>query len=152
MDSRKPARLEFPCEDHTWSAFSPGNPDEAPRRCRPRYFTLTSKEIAPAWPGPPTNDGRGIFFISHLGEIYPSDFMPVSTGNARKDSLVDIYRNSRALRTLRERSSLGGKCGYCPFNVICGGSRSWTYAMTGDMYAADPTCSFQPPEPAVIGA
>ncbi len=78
--------------------------------------------------------------------------MPVSTGNARKDSLVDIYRNSRALRTLRERSSLGGKCGYCPFNVICGGSRSWTYAMTGDMYAADPTCSFQPPEPAVIGA
>ena len=78
--------------------------------------------------------------------------MPVSTGNTRKDSLVDIYHNSRALRTLRERSSLGGKCGYCPFNVICGGSRSWTYAMTGDMYAADPTCSFQPPETAVIGA
>ena len=114
--------------------------------------SLTSEEIKAAWPGPPTNDGRGIFFISHLGEIYPSGFMPVSTGNVRSASLVDVYRNSPTFRALREMSLLKGKCGYCPFNVVCGGSRSRAYAMTGDMFAADPTCSFQPPGPVKIGA
>lgn len=111
---------------------------------------LTSQEIEAAWPGPPTNDGRGIFFISHLGEIYPSGFMPVSAGNVRTDSLVDVYRNSPTFRALRKSSLLKGKCGYCPFNVVCGGSRSRAYAMTGDMFAADPTCSFQPPAPVEV--
>ncbi len=115
---------------------------------RREVHSLTPEEVQKAWPGPPTNDGRGIFFISHLGEIYPSGFMPVSTGNVRTDSLVDVYRNSQTFRSLRDRSQLAGKCGYCPFNVICGGSRSRAYAMTGDMFAADPTCRFQPPEPA----
>ena len=108
------------------------------------FRSLSAEEVKTAWPGPPTNDGRGIFFISHLGEIYPSGFMPIPTGNVRTDSLVDVYRNSPTFRALRDRSLLGGKCGYCPFNVICGGSRSRAYAMTGDMLAADPTCRFQP--------
>ena len=108
--------------------------------------SLTSDEIKAAWPGPPTNDGRGIFFISHLGEIYPSGFMPISAGNVKTRSLVDVYRNSPTFRAVRDLSLLKGKCGYCPFNVICGGSRSRTFALTGDMTAADPTCRFQPPE------
>ena len=40
--------------------------------------SVTGDQIKAAWPGPPTNDGRGIFFISHLGEIYPSGFLPIS--------------------------------------------------------------------------
>jgi len=107
--------------------------------------SLTPEEINSAWPGPPTNDGRGIFFISHLGEIYPSGFIPLSAGNVRKDSVVDVYRNSELFTKIRDRSELQGKCGICPFNVICGGSRSRAYAMTDDMTAADPTCRFQPP-------
>jgi radical SAM protein len=107
--------------------------------------SISSDEIKAAWPGPPTNDGRGIFFISHLGEIYPSGFIPVSAGNVRKDSMVDVYRDSYVFTTIRDRSQLQGKCGVCPFNVICGGSRSRSYAMTGEMTAADPTCRFQPP-------
>ena len=108
--------------------------------------SLTSDEIIAAWPGPPTNDGRGIFFISHLGEIYPSGFMPISAGNVKTNSVVDVYRNSPTFRAVRDRSLLKGKCGYCPFSVICGGSRSRTFALTGDMTAADPTCRFQPLE------
>ena len=114
--------------------------------------SLTSEEIKSAWPGPPTNDGRGIFFISHLGEIYPSGFIPLSAGNVRKDSVVDVYRNSELFTTIRDRSQLKGKCGICPFNVICGGSRSRAYAMTGDMTAADPTCRFQPPLSLVVAS
>ncbi len=107
--------------------------------------SIMADEIRAAWPGPPTNDGRGIFFISHLGEIYPSGFIPVSAGNVRRDSVVDVYRNSKVFTTIRDREQLKGKCGICLFNVICGGSRSRAYAMTGDMTAADPTCRFQPP-------
>jgi radical SAM protein len=111
------------------------------------FTSITPDEIKAAWPGPPTNDGRGIFFISHLGEIYPSGFMPLSAGNVRKDSVVDVYRNSELFTTVRDRKQLQGKCGYCPFNVICGGSRSRAYAMTGEVTAADPTCRFEPPVP-----
>jgi radical SAM protein with 4Fe4S-binding SPASM domain len=108
------------------------------------FRSLSSEEITAAWPGPPTNDGRGIFFISHLGEIYPSGFLPISAGNVRTDSPVEVYRNSPIFKTVRDRSLLQGKCGYCPFNAICGGSRSRAYALTGDMTAADPTCRFEP--------
>lgn len=107
--------------------------------------SLSTDEIKAAWPAPATNDGRGIFFISHLGEIFPSGFIPLSAGNVRKDSVVDVYRNSETFTKIRDRNQLRGKCGICPFNVICGGSRSRAYAMTGDMTAADPTCRFQPP-------
>ncbi len=105
---------------------------------------LSPKDLASLWPTPPTNDGRGIFFISHIGEIYPSGFLPVSTGNVRKSHIVDVYRNAPEFQALRDRSQLAGKCGRCPFNVICGGSRARAYAYTGELTAADPTCIFQP--------
>ena len=105
---------------------------------------ISVEEVNDYWPGPPTNDGRGIFFISHLGDVYPSGFLPVKTGNVLTDDLVDLYRNSPTFRTLRDPSALTGKCGDCPFNQICGGSRARAYALTGDLTAADPTCAFQP--------
>lgn len=111
------------------------------------FDSFTTEDIKAAWPGPPTNDGRGIFFISHLGDIYPSGFLPVKAGNVRTDSVVDVYRDSPTFRSVRDRTMLKGKCGYCPFNVICGGSRSRTYAITGDLTEADPTCRFMPPFP-----
>ena len=83
--------------------------------------------------------------LATLGNIFPSGFIPLSAGDVRNDSLVDIYRNSEVFTSIRDSSLLQGKCGVCPFNVICGGSRSRTYAMTGDLTAADPTCRFQPP-------
>ncbi len=105
---------------------------------------LSHADINKNWPGPPTNDGRGIFFISHLGDVYPSGFLPLETGSVLTDDLVDLYRNSPTFRTLRDPSALTGKCGECPFNQICGGSRARAYALTGDITAADPTCAFQP--------
>jgi hypothetical protein len=38
------------------------------------------------------NDGNGFLFISHLGEIEPSGFLPISAGNVRKDDVVEVYR------------------------------------------------------------
>jgi radical SAM protein len=88
------------------------------------------------------NEGRGFLFVSHTGEIFPSGFLPISAGNVRRDSLIDIYRNSTLFRDLRDTSKLKGKCGDCEFKEICSGSRARAYALTGDYLGEEPLCSY----------
>ncbi len=90
------------------------------------------------------NDGNGFVFISHLGEIYPSGFLPLSAGNVRTHELADVYRNSDLFRTLRDSDRLEGKCGVCEYRTVCGGSRARAYAMTGNYMASDPSCAWMP--------
>jgi AdoMet-dependent heme synthase len=92
----------------------------------------------------PINDGKGLVFVSHTGEVCPSGFLPVCAGNVRVDSLTEIYRNSPVLQALRDSSNLQGKCGACEFKEICGGSRARAYAVTGNMFAEDPCCNYVP--------
>jgi radical SAM protein with 4Fe4S-binding SPASM domain len=89
-------------------------------------------------------DGDGIVFVSHLGGVYPSGFLPLDAGNVRVSSLVDIYRDSTLFQALRDPEQLTGKCGDCPFRIVCGGSRARAYAATGDALASDPLCVYQP--------
>lgn len=90
------------------------------------------------------NDGKGFVFISHLGEVFPSGFLPVSAGNVRKQSLTELYRHSPLFVSLRDSTNLKGKCGICEFREICGGSRARAYALTGDVFAEEPCCIWQP--------
>lgn len=90
------------------------------------------------------NDGKGFVFVSHVGEIYPSGFLPISAGNVKKDSLVEVYRNSTIFKTLRNYSKLKGKCGACEYKAICGGSRARAFAVYGDMMAPEPFCVHVP--------
>ncbi|MBX6364919.1 MAG: TIGR04053 family radical SAM/SPASM domain-containing protein [Gemmatimonadetes bacterium] len=90
------------------------------------------------------NDGDGFMFISHVGEIYPSGFLPLSAGNVRRDDLVEVYRNAPLFRHLRDKSLLQGKCGVCEYRDVCGGSRARAYAVTGDPFEAEPYCAFVP--------
>lgn len=90
------------------------------------------------------NDGNGFVFISHLGEIYPSGFLPLSAGNVRTHDLGEVYRDSDLFRTLRDVDRLEGKCGVCEYRTVCGGSRARAYAMTGNYMASDPSCAWIP--------
>lgn len=90
------------------------------------------------------NDGKGFVFISHLGEVFPSGFLPLSAGNVRRESLSELYRHSPLFRALRDSSNLKGKCGICEFREVCGGSRARAYALTGDPFAEEPCCIWQP--------
>ena len=90
------------------------------------------------------NDGKGFVFISHLGEIFPSGFLPLAAGNIRLQTLASIYRHSPLFRRLRDTSQLEGKCGQCEFKEVCGGSRSRAYALTGDPMAEEPCCAYIP--------
>ncbi len=95
-------------------------------------------------PAKGVNDGNGFCFISHTGDVCPSGFLPLSAGNVRDRSLVDIYRSAPLFRRLRDTSALKGKCGRCDFQTVCGGSRARAYAVYNDPLAEDPSCVYQP--------
>lgn len=90
--------------------------------------------------------GDGFAFVSHLGDLYPSGFLPESAGNVKEENLVELYRNSDLFQRLRDPDELRGKCGACPYRNVCGGSRSRAYAHTGNPLESDPLCEFVPEE------
>lgn len=90
------------------------------------------------------NSAQGFVFVSHLGHVFPSGFLPISAGNVRRRSLGDIYRDSPLFQDLRQPAKLGGRCGSCEFRALCGGSRSRAYAVHGDAFAEDPSCNYRP--------
>jgi len=90
------------------------------------------------------NDGNGFVFIDHVGEIYPSGFLPMPCGSVRTTRLADVYRDHPVFRDLRNVDGFGGRCGRCEFRALCGGSRSRAYATTRDALAEDPLCAYEP--------
>jgi radical SAM protein len=90
------------------------------------------------------NEAKGFVFISHIGDVYPSGFLPLKAGNVKQQRLAEIYRESPLFVSLRDPDNLRGKCGSCEFRELCGGSRARAWAMTGDVFASDPLCSYQP--------
>src|SRR3954451_2252723 len=94
------------------------------------------------WATRRVNDGKGFMFISHVGNVYPSGFLPIHAGNIRETPLADIYRHAPIFKALRDTSRLEGKCGACEYKEICGGSRARAYALTGDPLAQEPCCIY----------
>jgi radical SAM protein len=90
------------------------------------------------------NDGRGVMFVSHRGEIFPSGFLPVLCGKFPEDHPVRVYQEAAEMRWLRDPDRLEGKCGECEFRRICGGSRARAYAVTGSLFAPEPDCAYVP--------
>ena len=113
------------------------------QRVRDSRGRLTESDVMTSAPKP-VNEGKGAVFISHQGEVYPSRFLPLSGGDVTRQSLSEIYCDSPLFVSLRDSSRLKGKCGHCRARHLCGGSRARAYVMTGDLFAADPCCSFEP--------
>src|SRR5688572_27333763 len=78
------------------------------------------------------------------GDVTPCPYLPVFAGNLRKTSLADLWTDSELFMDIRQRSSLGGRCGDCEMNAHCGGCRASAYGMTGDLMAEDPLCTHTP--------
>ena len=123
-----------------------GHPGSVPRPAEyepgaPKADAATRNK---AWATRRVNDGKGFMFISHVGNVYPSGFLPLHAGNIRETPLAEIYRNAPIFKALRDTAQLEGKCGACEFKEICGGSRARAYALTGDPLAQEPCCIYQP--------
>jgi radical SAM protein len=89
-------------------------------------------------------DGNGIMFVSHVGDVQPSGFLPIVAGNVRRAHPAVIYREAPLFRALRAAAGFHGRCGRCEFREVCGGSRARAYATTGDPLGEDPLCAYQP--------
>jgi radical SAM protein with 4Fe4S-binding SPASM domain len=85
--------------------------------------------------------GRAYFSLRPDGDVYPCTFLPITVGNIRKQSIHDIWYNSKILQELRDRKThLKGECGKCEFRESCGGCRGRAYTCTGDYFESDPSC------------
>lgn len=87
---------------------------------------------------------HGFIFISHAGDVRASEFLLASAGNLCYHPLSQIYRSSDLFAALRDPANLKGKCGRCEYHHICSGSRARAWAMTGDLFADDPMCAYEP--------
>jgi radical SAM protein with 4Fe4S-binding SPASM domain len=106
----------------------------------PRHMAHRRRPLA-------VGDGRGVVFVSYVGEVAPSGFLPSVVGNVREQPLTSIYATAPLLAALRDPTRLRGRCGRCAFRDTCGGSRAQAFARLGDALAEDPTCAFEPDAP-----
>ncbi|HLE44032.1 MAG TPA: radical SAM protein [Methylomirabilota bacterium] len=81
--------------------------------------------------------------ITPDGDVTPCPYMPVSAGNLRQTGFAELWEHGRVFGDLRE-PRLGGRCGACEFQLVCGGCRCRAYATYGDYLAEDPACAYQP--------
>ena len=106
----------------------------------PDFAGYQSDESAPV----ATHDARGVIFISHSGEVRPSELLPLSAGNIRYRALGAIFRGGDLFVALRDPRNLKGKCSRCEYVRICGGSRARAFAASGDLFGSDPLCAYEP--------
>lgn len=81
--------------------------------------------------------------IKSNGIVTPCQYVTLSAGDLRKESFIEIWRNSEIFKKFRELdiSKLKGKCSDCEFKKICeGGCRAIALERSGDFYASDPLC------------
>ncbi len=88
------------------------------------------------------------------GDVTPCPYLPLFGGNLGQASLRDIWDSSDLFVRIRQRTTLGGRCGPCELNPACGGCRARAFGMAGDVMAEDPLCTHVPgtlrlPTPAV---
>jgi radical SAM protein len=121
-----------------------GHPRAAVPAYEPGAPTADAQTRTASWATRRVNDGKGFLFVSHVGNVYPSGFLPIHAGNVKETLLSEIYRNASIFKSLRDTSKLEGKCGACEYKEICGGSRARAYAVTGDPLAQEPCCIYQP--------
>ena len=87
-------------------------------------------------------------FVSNTGDICPAGFLPLVAGNVRKDRVAEIYRNAPLFQSLHDPTQFEGRCGFCEYSALCGGSRARAFEATGNPLASDPFCSYEPqPKP-----
>lgn len=87
-----------------------------------------------------TRDGKGVIFVAHNGDVFPSGFLPLRLGSIREEGLFDLYWSHPLLKAIRS-GAFTGRCGTCQYTELCGGSRARAYAASGDPLADDPACT-----------
>jgi len=94
-----------------------------------------------SWGG--NSAGRKLLNINSEGDVRPDPFFPLIVGNIINQNFGEIWQNGALLETLRvhPRTHIEGICSECKQIDICnGGSRARAYAISGNLWAEDPSC------------
>jgi len=120
-------------------------------KCAPHYVkTLIEQDPASPFLKTYTGGAGGCPAGTHYlgirpnGDVTPCPYLPVFGGNLREETLADVWANSEPFLAIRKRAELGGRCGACELNAMCGGCRARAYGATGDVMAEDPLCTHTP--------
>jgi radical SAM protein with 4Fe4S-binding SPASM domain len=117
-------------------------------KCAPHYIKTALEHDLPirTYSGGAGGCPAGTHYmgIRPNGDVTPCPYLPVFAGSLRKASLADLWTSSELFTGIRQRTSLGGRCGACELNGDCGGCRARAYGMTGNLMAEDPLCSHVP--------
>ena len=115
QDLRAVAPRQLPDQDHGGDALSPlsaaAQPGRAEDGTRARGAGIRTEQPTKQVRRPPTaktrtmswatrrvNDGKGFVFISHMGNVYPSGFLPIHAGNIRETPLARSTATRRSSR------------------------------------------------------
>ena len=118
---------------------------EVAATCAPQYLRFFGEVTRGGWRvARGCSAGIGFVFVSHQGNVYPCDHLPISAGNIRERKFEDIWSNSEIFENLRDFNKLKGRCGVCEYKGICGGCRARAYFHYGDYLQEDPGCVYEP--------
>lgn len=89
--------------------------------------------------------GQTIALIDYRWNLLPCSYFDRPAGNLREASFQELWENAPLLQDLRDPKRLGGRCGVCEYNRVCGGCRARAAAYNdGDYLAEDPHCDYVP--------
>ena len=88
--------------------------------------------------------GTSFCFIAHDGIVQPCGYLELNSGDLKKSSFGEVWRDSQIFKRLRDFSAYEGKCGRCEYMKFCGGCRARAYEDTGNYMAEEPLCIYQP--------
>jgi radical SAM protein with 4Fe4S-binding SPASM domain len=112
-------------------------------KCAPHVNRIAHQRGLPFLSSAGCPAGTSYLRISPEGDVTPCPYLPLVTGNLRKESLQLIWEESVLFNELRELQ-LKGRCGACEFSEVCIGCRARALAINGDYLAEDPWCNYQP--------
>ncbi len=117
-------------------------------RCAPQITRMAAQQDSPLVGNAGCLAGRHYCRITSEGDVTPCPYLPVVAGSLRERRFDDIWRAAPVLQRLRS-GTLTGRCGACDFRELCGGCRARAFALTDDLLAEDPWCTYQPVEHAL---
>ena len=82
-------------------------------------------------------------FIETNGDVKPCTFAPITMGNVEEIALAEIWekmQESELIKKIKDFSTRRSPCKECKYLYECGGCRSRTFGLTGDLMASDPSC------------
>lgn len=102
-----------------------------------KYFE-SNPDLSKVWGG--CTAGCNFLYVLLNKDVLACTAITEPCGNLTKNTLEEIWNNSKQIEELRTRENLKGKCGKCSKKYICGGCRAYAYATTGDILGEDSFC------------